>query len=402
MIDDPSAVLLRDFLIKATALETQRLHPYHPFVYRFAVGAFFFLCGTTFASWAARIPTIKNTFNLNEAQLGSILFLLPLGSLAVLPIAGWTIHKFGSRITLFIVAVSYAVVLFLLARCQNVFQLSLALFFFGFFGNALNIAVNTQALQVELKLYKRSLMSSFHALWSAGAMTGAIITGIMIRNDVSIDDHYLFIASLMILIYLVMHFYLIRGEERNSGSGRMVWPSKLLWLLGVICFCCALCEGAMADWSSLFYKQVIGDGSTVNTTGYTAFALMMAIGRIVGDRLVDRFGYKNILMVDSLFIALGFLIGTNILNNYGVIIGFGLIGIGVSTVIPIVYTLSGKNPGTPASISLATVSSIGFSGFLIGPPIIGYIAHGIGLRPALMMLTLMGAVIFLLSKKMKT
>lgn len=394
-------MLLGDFLIKELNVQTERLHPYHPLMYRFAVGAFFFLCGTTFASWAARIPTIKNIFNLNEAQLGSVLFLLPLGSLAVLPIAGWVIHRFGSRITLLIVAVSYAVVLFLLAHCQTIFQLSLALFFFGFFGNGLNIAVNTQALQVELKIYRRSLMSSFHALWSGGAMTGALVTGIMIRNDVSIADHYLLISSLMIIVYLVMHFYLVRSEERNSGSGRMVWPSKLLWLLGIICFCCALCEGAMADWSSLFYKQVVGDGSKVNTTGYTAFALMMALGRLVGDKLVDRFGSRNVLMVDSLFIAMGFLIGTNILNSIGVIIGFGLIGIGVSTVIPIVYTLSGKNPGTPASISLATVSSIGFSGFLVGPPVIGYIAHGIGLRPALMILTLMGAVIFVLSKKVK-
>lgn len=374
---------------------------YSKFAYRLAVGAFFFLSGTTFSSWAARIPTIKSTFNLNEAQLGTVLFMLPLGSLVVLPVAGWAIHKYGSRPILLISAILYGIFLMSIAFSSGVYILSAVLFLFGFAGNGFNIAANTQALQVENRVYGRTLMSSFHALWSAGAMTGAIVTGWMMKSSVSIINHYLLVTAIMFLIFVSASFFLVKGEEKNVGSGRMVWPSKFLWLLGVICFCCALCEGAMADWSALYYKQVIGEGSSVNTTGYTAYAFTMAFGRLIGDRLVDRFGSRKILLIDALFIIAGISIGIGILHPMAVIIGFAMIGIGVSTIIPIVYTLSGKNTATPPSVSLATVSSIGFSGFLIGPPLIGYIAHGIGLRMALMLLIFMGIIIIILSRRVK-
>ena len=374
---------------------------YSKFTYRIAVGAFFFLSGNTFSSWAARIPTIKSTFNLNEAQLGTVLFMLPLGSLVVLPVSGWAINKYGSRPILLIAAILYGVFLMSIAFSSGVYILSAVLFFFGFAGNGFNIAANTQALQVESRVYGRTLMSSFHALWSAGAMTGAIVTGWMMKTGVTIINHYLVITTFMFLIFVSASFFLVKGEEKNIGSGRMVWPSRFLWLLGIICFCCALCEGAMADWSALYYKQVINDGTSVNTTGYTAYAFTMAFGRLIGDRLVDRFGSRKILLIDALFIIAGISIGIGILHPMAVIIGFAMIGIGVSTIIPIVYTLSGKNTATPPSVSLATVSSIGFSGFLIGPPLIGYIAHGIGLRMALMLLIIMGIIIIILSRRVK-
>lgn len=374
---------------------------YSKFTYRLAVGAFFFLSGNTFSSWAARIPTIKSTFNLNEAQLGTVLFMLPLGSLVVLPVAGWSINKYGSRLILLVTAILYGIFLLAIAYSQGIILLSAVLFFFGFAGNGFNIAANTQALQVENRVYGRTLMSSFHALWSAGAMTGAIVTGWMMKTDVSIINQYLLVTGLMFLIFLGASFFLVKGEEKNVGSGRMVWPSRFLWLLGIICFCCALCEGAMADWSALYYKQVINDGTSVNTTGYTAYAFTMAFGRLIGDRLVDRFGSRKILLIDALFIIAGISIGIGIQHPIAVIIGFAMIGIGVSTIIPIVYTLSGKNTATPPSVSLATVSSIGFSGFLIGPPLIGYIAHGIGLRMALMLLIIMGIIIIILSRRVK-
>lgn len=375
--------------------------PYKKVVYRIAVGTFFFLYGATFASWAARIPTVQGLLDLNEAELGSILFLLPLGSLAVLPLMGTLINRYGSKKVLFWVSLAYALVLYLLSACSTVFQLSLTLFFFGFTGNALNIAVNTQALQLETRVYGRSLMSSFHALWSAGAMTGALLTGWMIRQGYTMETQYMTIVLIMILLYTVMYFFLAEGEKSTAGSGKLRWPTKLLWLLGAICFCCAVCEGAMADWSALYYKQVMKEATSVSTTGYTAFALMMAIGRLAGDRLVDRFGAKTVLLADAILLSSGFIIGVGILHPLAVIAGFGIIGLGVSTIIPIVYTISGKNPDTPPSVSLATVSSIGFSGFLMGPPLIGYMAHAFGLRMALGLLVIMGLIIFGLSRKLR-
>jgi MFS family permease len=369
-------------------------------VYRFAVGCFFFLSGVTFASWASRIPTIKEVFNLNEAELGSVLFLLPLGSLSVLPLVGWSISKFGSRLITLLSAIGQASVLVSIAFSDSIFQLSAALFLFGFTGNALNISMNTQALELQEHIYHRPIMSSFHGLWSFGAMFGAIIGGWMVSIDVSIGQHYLFIAAFIWVVYFTAYNFMVRGSVAHKRQ-KFEWPSRALWLLGIICFCCAICEGAMADWSSLYYQQVVNTGEKVNTTGYTAYALMMALGRVVGDKLVKRFGSSQILLIDSAFIAIGFALGVGVIHPLAVIIGFGLIGLGVSTIIPIVYTLAGKNSDSPPSVSLAAVSSIGFIGFLAGPPLIGYIAHAIGLRLALLLLIITALIITVLSRKVR-
>lgn len=297
-------------------------------------------------------------------------------------------------------ALGYSLVLLSLAFTTTVFQLSAGLFFFGFFGNTLNISMNTQALQVEDRIYGRPLMSSFHALWSFGAMSGALISGWMMVAGVEMTRHYLLVSSGMIAVYLAVFPLLIKTEQTGAKT-RFAWPARAIWLLGIICFCSAICEGAMADWSSLYYQQVVQTGEKVNTTGYTSYALMMAIGRLLGDKLVDRFGARQILVADSLFITAGFLIGVGIAHPVAVVIGFGMIGIGVSTIIPIVYTVAGKNPNSPPSVSLAAVTSIGFIGFLAGPPIIGYIAHAIGLRLALLLLIFMGTLITFLSRKVR-
>jgi MFS family permease len=368
--------------------------------HRFAVGSFFFLSGTTFASWASRIPTIKAMFALNEAQLGSVLFLLPLGSLSVLPIVGWLIPKFGSRAVTVIAAIAYATVLLSIAFCSSIVQLSASLFLLGFSGNTLNIAMNTQALELQEHVYQRPLMSSFHGLWSFGAMFGALFGGWMMGLEVSMVHQYLVLAILMYVMYIAAYRFLVRGRA-VPGRRKFAWPTRALWLLGIICLCCAICEGAMADWSSLYYQQVINTGESVNTTGYTAYALMMAIGRVVGDKLVNRFGSRKILFADSLFIACGFALGVGVIHPVAVIVGFGMIGVGVSTIIPIVYTLAGKSTSGAPSAALASVTSIGFIGFLAGPPVIGYIAHAVGLRLALLLLIIMALVITVASRKVR-
>lgn len=370
-------------------------------VQRLAVGFFFFLCGSTFATWASRIPTIKNEFHLNEAQLGSVLFLLPMGSIAVLAIAGWAIDRFGSNRMTLLTALCYAASLVVIAFCQTVAELSVALFFFGFFGNGLNISMNTNALQVEEKLYKKPLMASFHALWSAGAMTGAIVGGWAMERSAGLKAHFIGIAAIQVVFYIWMFFLLSKTEQLNAKRQAFSWPGKLIWLLGIICFCCTLCEGAMADWSSLYYIQAVTNGEGINTIGYSAFAFTMACGRLIGDNLIDRYGSKKILFADSLLISLGIIIALTFTLPITVIAGFALVGFGVSTIIPIVYTIAAKNGKMSPGSSLAAVSSIGFTGFLVGPPVIGFIAHGIGLRLALSILILLGITITILSRQLK-
>ncbi|MDX2047764.1 MAG: MFS transporter [Chitinophagaceae bacterium] len=370
-------------------------------IHRIAVGAYFFICGFIFASWASRIPTIKDRFNLNEAELGAILFLLPVGSFIALPFAGWWVAKLGSRFITFISALAYASLLLGIALSNSSFVLGVILFFFGFFGDMLNISMNTQALDVE-KIYQRPLMSSFHGMWSVGAMAGAVAGGWMMKREMTTTAHLMYIAAVAAFIALMMFSFLIKKDHTASKNQQLfAWPDKALLLLGAICFCCTLCEGAMADWSSLYYRQVMNDNSKVSTTGYTAFTFMMAFGRLVGDKIIHWAGNKKVLMADSLLIAGGLVLALGVQQQFAVIAGFGLVGFGVATIIPIVYSLAGRNKTMPASVALAAVSTVGFTGFLIGPPVIGFIAHETGLRIALGLVLLLGLVIFVLSGKVK-
>ncbi|MBO9562926.1 MAG: MFS transporter [Niastella sp.] len=372
-----------------------------PIIHRVAASCFFFVCGFVFATWASRIPAVKEQFGLNEAELGAVLFMLPLGALVALPFAGWAVSVLGSRLMNFASAIAYALVLLFIGYSSTVFMLSVALFLFGFCGNVLNIAMNTQALLVQEEMYDKSLLSSFHGLWSIGAMTAAGLGGYTMKIGATTTQHFMTVAVIVTVISSAMVFYLIRKTKPAGEQKIFAWPDKTLWLLGAICFCCAICEGAMADWSSLYYKQVLNDLQRVSTSGYMVFACMMALGRLVGDGVIGKLSYKKALMLDGSLVTIGLLLATSVAHPVAVLIGFGLIGFGVATVIPIVYSLSAKTTTMSTSAALAAVSTVGFSGFLVGPPMIGFIAHQTGLRYALLLLSLLGLIILWLCRKVR-
>ena len=215
--------------------------------------------------------------------------------------------------------------------------------------------------------------------------------------------HFSLVAIFGMILALIFWYKLVPKDSLHQKSSKLfAWPDKSLVILGAICFCCAICEGAMADWSSLYYKKILKDLTRVSTTGYTAFALLMATGRMVGDRLTGKLGYNGILVLDSMLVTGGLALAIFIPSPILVITGFGMVGFGVATVIPIVYSLAGKSKSMPPSSALAAVSTLGFSGFLVGPPLIGFLAHEISLRWALISVMIMGMVIFFLSRKLKT
>jgi len=373
-----------------------------PLIHRIAISAFFFCCGCTFATWAARIPSIKDKFHFNDKELGAVLFMLPLGSMVALPFAGWAVSHFGSRMMTFVSAMLYIILLLGIGYSPTVIILSSVLFLFGFWGDVLNIAMNTQAILVQKEMYTKPLMSSFHGMWSLGAMTGAFMSGLFMKAELSTNQHFWWTAAFISVIAIFFLFHLIKEDTLISKEQKLfAWPDKTLLLLGAICFCCALCEGAMADWSALYYRQISNEAKGDVTTGYVAFTFMMAFGRLIGDWLIARLGYKSILMIDSLFIAAGLGLAIGVQHPLAVIIGFGLVGFGVATIIPIVYSLSGRTKTMATSAALAAVSTVGFTGFLIGPPIIGFVAHEIGLRWALSLVLLLGLVILILGRKVK-
>jgi MFS family permease len=366
---------------------------------RVAVLMFFLVCGLVFASWAVRIPAIKDRFHFNEAELGGVLFMLPLGSFLGLPFAGWAVHRFGSRLITTLSALGYAAILFLLALADTPIQLSIALFAFGFFGDTLNIAMNTQGIAVQAQ-YTRPLMSSFHAFWSVGALIGAVTGGLATRFHLSTLQHLAGVSVACVLVVaLIKGRQLTDHDLRGNDQPLLAWPDKALMVLGLICFCCSLSEGAMADWSSLYYRQVLEDPVQGGTTGYTAFIFAMAVGRFTGDVLIQRFRYRKMLMADGLLMAAGLGIALAIPHPWVILLGYAAVGFGVATVFPIVYTAAAKSKTMAPAIALAAVSTIGFTGFLIGPPIIGFVAHATGLRLALTILVVLSLGIFLLARR---
>jgi MFS family permease len=366
---------------------------------RIAVSAMFFFMGFIFASWASRIPVYKNQFHLNEAELGTVLFMLPLGSFIALPFAGWSVDRFGSRIMGVISTSGYGLALYALSQTQTSFSLSVMLFIFGFVGDTVNISMNTQALDLQTA-YRRPILSSFHALWSLGALSGALLGGWTLKTQIDTEMHFLMVAIAVGALCFWSWFYLMPHDGRKEkGKKLLALPDRSLLVIGAVCLCCTLCEGAMADWSALYYNQVKVDATTISTTGFTAYVLMMAMGRFSGDRLVIAMGYRKVLILDGIFVAGGMALALALKQPWLVIAGFGLVGFGVSTVIPIAYTAAAKSETMKASVALAAVSTIGFTGFLIGPPLIGFIAHEIGLRAALALVILLGIVIIVLARR---
>ena len=368
---------------------------------RYAVSLLFFLCGVVFTSWASRIPAFKEQFHLNEAELGGVLFMLPMGSLIALPFAGWAVDRVGSRRMGPLSLVLYAVALYALSLSPTVFTLSAALFAFGFIGNTVNIAINTHGLDVQ-HLMNKPILASFHALWSVGALCGALLGGWTLRNNYSTGAHYLMVLIPLTLLSVASYFFMLRiDDEQHESKKLFALPDKALMLIGVICLCSTLCEGAMADWSALYYQSVLENVTVKSTTGFTAYAFTMSIGRFTGDKLIHWMGYRKVLMMDALLIAGGMGLALASSLPVLVIIGFALVGYGVSTVIPIAYMVAGRSKTMRPSVALAAVSTVGFTGFLIGPPVIGFIAHEIGLRSALALVVVLAIGVFALSWRVK-
>jgi MFS family permease len=369
-------------------------------LHRWAVAAIFFASGLTFASWASRIPEVQAMHHLSNGELGGVLFALPAGSLISLPLWGWMIAKYGSKTMLLSGISLYVLLLLLISLAGSIGQLWVILFLFGMIGNLCNISVNTQAVAVE-KLYGRSIMAGFHAIWSLAGFTGAAVGNLLIVFNATLFLHFLVIGILATLLVIVVNTRLLKGDAQTQSASFIVRPNKELWLLGLIAFSCMACEGAMFDWTGVYFQKVVNVPRQLVALGYTAFMSTMAGGRFLGDWIITRLGKRQVLQASGLLIFSGLLLAVLFPFLLFAILGFMLVGLGVSSVIPVVYSAAGNTQNLAPSVALATVSSIGFIGFLIGPPIIGFIAEILSLRWSFTFIAILGLGTTLLSSKME-
>ncbi len=357
--------------------------------HRVAVASFFFIAGISFASWASRIPDIKVALNLSDAALGAVLFALPVGSMTSLPLAGWLVAKFGSkRIATFAVC-CYPLMLTMIGMAGSVWQLVAVLFFFGLLGNMCNISINTQAVGVEA-LYTRSIMATFHGIWSLAGFMGAALGTFLVSKNLSPLIHFWLICGGCLLLLIAIQRFALPKDASHPDQPIFVKPDSSLLKLGFIAFSCMVCEGTMFDWSGVYFQKVVEVPKELTTLGYAAFMGTMAGGRFLGDRIVTKFGKQKVLQTSGVVITTGLLIAVIFPTIIFATIGFLLVGLGVSSVIPLVYSTAGKSAKMSPSVALAAVSTIGFLGFLMGPPVIGFIAQVFSLRWSFTLIAILG------------
>lgn len=368
--------------------------------HRLAVAAFFFVVGLCFASWASRIPDIKQKLHLSDAGLGGVLFALPVGSMISMPFSGWLVARHGSKKIVTIAAICYPLMLVMIGFASSVLQLVPIVFMFGFLGNLCNISINTQAVGVEF-LYGRSIMASFHGTWSLAGFTGAAIGALMVSRHIKPIYHFALICAGLVAMVLSARKFALEKDARDPGQPLFARPDSLLLKLGLIAFSCMVCEGTMFDWSGVYFQKVVNAPVALTTLGYAAFMGTMAGGRFIGDRVVNHFGKKKVLQVSGVVIASGLLLAVILPYIVTATIGFLLVGMGVSSVVPLVYSSAGKSKTLSPGVALTAVSTIGFLGFLLGPPLIGFIAQAFSLRVSFTLIAVLGFCTTLLASQVK-
>lgn len=364
---------------------------------RVALGAFFFFVGLCFASWAARIPDIQTKFDLSEGQLGTLLLFLPMGSVIGLPIAGWAVHQFGSRIVIMVGAISYALTLPLIGLAPSIWLLLPVLILYGMLGNTMNISLNTQALNLEDQMGK-NILASFHGLWSMAGFTGAGIGALMIYLGFSPAEHYGVVMIISLTIIFSAQRFIIKEKAASSEGGMVLKkPDALLLRISLIAFLGMMCEGCMFDWSGVYFKKVVNADPSLVALGYVAFMASMASGRFVTDKIAARFTKVAVIQVSGVLIFLGLSLAVVFPSVEISTFGFLLVGLGVASIIPLSYSIAGRSKLYAPSVALALVSTISFFGFLLGPPLIGFVADLFNLKTSFAMVAFCALGITLLS-----
>jgi MFS family permease len=367
--------------------------------HRIAASVFFFIAGLTYSSWACRIHDIKAFFRLNDAALGAVLFALPIGLMVSLPVSGWLVTRMGSRKILISAGLLFPLMLAAIGFAPGIWQLVTLLFCFGFMNNLFEISMNTQAVGIEA-LYGRSIMASFHGLWSLAGFAGVGIGTVVIAFDLPVLPHFVLICIICWLLVLFSYKYLLPADEtQDSSQPIFVRPDNSILKLGLIAFSSLVTEGTMFDWSGIYFQQIVQVPEHLTTAGYIAFMSTMAGGRFIADRFVTTLGTKKVLQLSGTMTTTGLLIAICFPYLVPATIGFLLVGIGVSSVVPLVLALAGKSKTMAPGMAIAAVSTVGFFGFLVGPPMIGFISEATSLRWSFAIIALLGTGIILLASQ---
>ena len=350
---------------------------------RVGVAILFFLNGMSFATWATRIPAVQARLALTPGELGLALFGTAAGALVAMNLSGYLAARFGSRSVTTIAALSLCLMLPLLALAPTLPALVTTLVLFGASNGSMDVAMNTQGVAVE-RQYGRPILNSFHACYSFGGLVGALVGGFVASHGIAPLPHFLGIALLCTILTLSAARSLLPTHTDAQRTGvAFARPTRAILALGLVAFCVVLGEGAIADWSAIYLNGTLRTGAGLAAAGYAAFSVVMAVGRGVGDPLTARLGPRTMVRLGGLVAALGLTLALVVNWIPIALLGFGLVGAGFSVVFPLTLSAAGRTSKQAAGSAIAAVATCGYVGFLIGPPVIGFVADVLSLRTAL-------------------
>jgi fucose permease len=353
---------------------------------RVAIAVLFFVNGMLFSTWASRIPGIKETLRLSEAELGLALLALGLGTFLGLPATSWLIARHGSAIITVAGAVACCAALPLAGRAPSLPLLAVVLALFGATLGCMDVAMNAQAALLE-GAAGRSLMASFHGLWSFGGLVGASL-GSLVADVHPPRVHFLAVCVALLVLSAAAARGLTRDTREAPPASPLAWPSRTVLTIGLVGACGSIVEGGIADWSGVYLRDALGTGAGFAAAGYAAFSLAMMAGRFTGDRLIDRFGHVALLRAGALVAGVAVATALWAGNPWVAIACFAVAGLGVSTVFPIAFGLAGRAGDTAPGHAIAAVATMAYGGGLLGPPLIGFTARATSLPLALGVLVL--------------
>jgi MFS family permease len=380
------------------AQPTQRTPTIVPSTTRLAAAIFFFVNGVGIGNWLVRIPDIQQQLQLTEGALGVALLGMTLGATCTMPVAGALIVRFGSRSITWVAACIYSLLIALPTIAPTLPLLFFALVAVGIFSGALDVAMNAQAIAVEHH-YDRPIMASFHAVLSIGNALGGLVGGAFAGLGFTPARHLLTVAlSLCLISLLASRWLLPAAVDASASAPAFARPTRAIATLGILAFCILLGEGAMAEWSAVYLRTILTIDAGSAAFGFTAFAFAMAAGRLLGDRVAQRVGPVALVRGGGSIAVIGLvliLLGSSLPLT---VVGFAWVGLGFSSIFPLIISAAARTPSMASGVAIAAVSTVGYSGFLAGPPLIGFVAEVFTLRGAFVLIAVLTIIVILLAR----
>jgi MFS family permease len=359
----------------------------------------FFAQGFLFASWTAHIPQLKQHLDFSDGRLGLALLGAPLGSVLAIGVAARLLSRAGSRTMVRVSLVGYCVAGPFIGLTGSFGTFFFAFLLWGFFQGLLDVSMNTQAISVE-RFCGRVLMPGFHGSWSSGGLVGAVIGACAVGLGVSLSEQLLILAVPCLVVVGWLTTRMIpdqrvddHGSSKSSGDRRRGMLQKGLVVLGAIAFADMLCEGAAADWAAVYLHDSLHTIALVAGMGFAIYSFAMLVVRLCGNRLFTRFAAHRLLPLLAIVATLGFAGGLIIDRPVSVLVGFGLLGAGLGSVVPMTLSAAGAVGSLNTGRAVALVAGCGWAGFVVGPVVIGAIASSTTLRTALFLIPVLTAMV---------